>query len=138
MKYLVQKLFFFLVVLLVGCSDKGEFVIHKCQPSNPNCLDESASVVRVKVDKSSNKVLMTYYKNELPTESDIFGKDNCEIFDEKNWVCRSSDSGLTISRWEFAMREGSLTYSTERNALQLQLLGANPIYRVESSSFFNR
>jgi len=138
MKYLAQKMIFLLAVGLWGCSDKGEFVIHKCQHSNPTCIDESASVVRVKVDKSSNKVLMTYYKSDLPTESDIFGKDNCEIFDEKNWVCKSSDSGLTISRWEFAMRDGTLTYSTERNALQLQLLGENPIYRVESSSFFNR
>jgi hypothetical protein len=137
MKQVIQSMLLFSMIALCGCGDKNEFIIHACSNSNPNCVDPDASLVRIKVDKSDKKILFTYYKNALPTDSDILGKEYCEIFDDKNWVCKSIESSLTVSRWEYALRDGNLTYSTERNALQLQLLGPAPIYRVEKSGFFN-
>lgn len=137
MKLIVQTIAFFLTLSLLGCSDKGEYLLHSCTLDKPNCFDESAIVLKVKVDKSNHKVLMTYYKNGVASDSDILGKEFCEIFDDKNWVCKSSDSSLTVSRWEYAMRDGELTYIVQRNQLQNQLLGPSPIYRVEKSSFYS-
>jgi len=136
-KSIAQAILFYSIIGLCGCSDKGEYIIHTCTIEKPNCVDESPSVLKVKVDKPNHKVLMTYYKNGVPNDSDILGKDFCEIFDEKNWNCKSSESSLTVFRWEYSMRDGKLTYTTQRNQLQTQLVGPNPIYRVEKSSLFN-
>jgi len=104
-----------ILILIVSCSYQHEdkFFISNCDPKDHTCIDNDEIITSYRVDIKANKVLsiINFPKRDNYKSSVIWGKENCLIFDDKNWDCKA-DSPNGIPLWQNKMVDGNLILAT--------------------------
>ena len=95
-----------LLTLLTACNDINKFITYSCPYGYEDCKVDDPLITSYQVDIKNQRILVTIYEKNKPIGNLIWTKDECNIFDEKNWKCIGRSGSVTF--WSFEMIQGNL------------------------------